>query len=67
MLLILAFEGVYAVLDVRFGSLADYWDSTTLMSVYGLLLIASTLLMADLARLHTYIRPLGLAYVDAGP
>ena len=36
-------------------------------SVYGLLLIASTLLMADMARLHTYIRPLKLAYVDAGP
>ena len=26
--------------------------------LYGLLLIASTLLMADMARLHTYIRPL---------
>jgi hypothetical protein len=34
------------------------------MSVYGLLIIASTLLMADMARLHTYIRPLQLAYVD---
>jgi hypothetical protein len=38
-----------------------------LITVYGLLLIASTLLMADMARLHTYIRPLKLAYVDAGP
>ena len=28
------------------------------MSVYGLLLIASNLSMADMARLHTYIRPL---------
>jgi hypothetical protein len=37
------------------------------MSVYGLLLIASTLLMADMARLHTYIRPLEMAYVDARP
>jgi hypothetical protein len=35
------------------------------MAVYGLLLIASNLLMADMARLHTYIRPLKLAYVDA--
>ena len=34
-------------------------------SVYGLLLIASNLLMADMARLHTYIRPLELAYVEA--
>jgi len=30
----------------------------TVMSVYGLLLIASRLLMSDMARLHTYIRPL---------
>ncbi len=37
------------------------------IAVYGLLLIASNLLMADMARLHTYIRPLKLAYVDAGP
>ena len=37
------------------------------MSVYGLLLFASNLFMADMARLHTYIRPLELAYVDAGP
>jgi hypothetical protein len=29
--------------------------------------LASNLLMADVARLHTYIRPLQLAYVDAGP
>ncbi len=36
-------------------------------TVYGLLLIASNLLMADMARLHTYIRPLELAHVDAGP
>ena len=35
--------------------------------VYGLLLIASNLLMADMARLHTYIRPLKMAYGDAGP
>jgi len=28
------------------------------MAVYGLLLIASKLLMTGLARLHTYIRPL---------
>jgi hypothetical protein len=28
------------------------------MSVYGLLLIASTLLMTAMARLRTYIRPL---------
>ncbi len=37
------------------------------IAVYGLLLIASNLSMADMARLHTYIRPLKLAYVDAGP
>jgi len=37
------------------------------MTVYGLLLIASKLLMSDMARLRTYIRPLKLAYVDAGP
>ena len=37
------------------------------MSVYGLLLIASNLLMADMARLQTYIRPLELAFVNAGP
>ncbi len=37
------------------------------MSVYGLLLFASKLLMADKARLRTYIRPLRLAHVDAGP
>jgi len=29
-----------------------------LTSVYGLLLIASSLLMSDMARLRTYIRPL---------
>jgi len=28
---------------------------------------ASKLYLADMARLHTYIRPLELAYVDAGP
>jgi hypothetical protein len=37
------------------------------IAVYGLLLIASTLLMTDMARLRKYIRPLKLAYVDAGP
>ena len=37
------------------------------IAVYGLLLIASTLLMTDMARLRQYIRPLRLAYVDAGP
>jgi hypothetical protein len=31
------------------------------MSVYGLLLIASKLLKANVARLHTYIRPVSLA------
>jgi hypothetical protein len=31
------------------------------MTVYGLLLIASNLLMTDMARLHTYIRPLELS------
>ncbi len=28
---------------------------------------ASNLYLADMVRLHTYIRPLKLAYVDAGP
>jgi len=37
------------------------------MSVYGLLLFASKLLMADMVRLHTYIRPLEVAHIDAGP
>ena len=37
------------------------------LTVYGLLLIASNLLMTDMARLRTYIRPLKLAYIDAGP
>jgi len=35
MLLILAFEGVYAVLDVRFGSLAVIRANTSLMSASG--------------------------------
>jgi len=43
------------------------WRIEAGTSVYGLLLIASNLLMTDMARLHTYIRPLELAYVDAGP
>ncbi|MFB3077880.1 MAG: hypothetical protein ACE1Y4_07710, partial [Lysobacterales bacterium] len=34
-------------------------------SVYGLLLIYKQADLADMARLHTYIRPLKLAYVDA--
>ena len=45
------------------GSLADLLPNTSLMSVYGLLLFASNLYLADMARLHTYIRPLKLAYV----
>jgi hypothetical protein len=50
-----------------------YWQTTAPqlrsqhIAVYGLLLIASTLLMTDMARLRQYIRPLKLAYVDAGP
>jgi len=51
----------------RNGSTAEILGSQRLSSVYGLLLIASNLLMADLARLRTYIRPLEVAYVDAGP
>ncbi len=33
-------------------------DDLNRMTVYGLLFIASTLLMSDMVRLHTYIRPL---------
>jgi len=34
-----------------------------LMSVYGLLLICKQSDLADMVRLHTYIRPLKLAYI----
>jgi len=33
------------------------------MSVYGLLLICKQAVVADMVRLHTYIRPLKLAYI----
>jgi hypothetical protein len=35
------------------------------MTVNGFLLIASNLFLTDMERLHTYIRPLELAYVEA--
>jgi len=37
------------------------------MSVYGLLLVCKQAVFGELARLRTYIRPLKVAYVDAGP
>ena len=37
------------------------------LTVYGLPLVCKQAVLADMARLHTYIRPLKLAYVDAGP
>ncbi len=49
--------------NVGFGSLADLLGKFSLMSVYGLLLICKQADLADMARLHTYIRPLKLAYV----
>ena len=37
------------------------------MSVYGLPLVCQLAVDGDEVRLRTYIRPLKLAYVDAGP
>ena len=37
------------------------------MTVYGLLPVCKQADWADMARLHTYIRPLKLACIDAGP
>jgi len=61
------FDSQVMLADVRFGSLADLLGKFSLMSVYGLPLVCKQAGLADMARLHTYIRPLKLAYVDAGP
>ena len=39
----------------------------SLMSVFGLRLICKQADVEDMARLHTYVRVLKLACVDAGP
>lgn len=36
------------------------------MTVYGLPPVRKQAVLADMARLHTYIRPLKLATIDAG-
>ena len=62
----LAWNNLVGTIPPELGNLFNLVISM-LIAVYGLLLIASKMLMTDMARLRTYIRPLKLAYVDAGP
>ncbi len=59
---------IFTVFGSNFGARAQIMGifKRPRMSVYGHLLFASNLFMADMAGLHTTIRPLELAYVDAG-
>jgi hypothetical protein len=64
---IAAYRSKAVLKDRKFYRFGEVSFCLVRMSVYGLLLFASKLSMTDMARLRTYIRPLKLAHVDAGP